>query len=241
MGDGARQRNGRARDPAIGSSRRCKLAAWRAGNSQCARILAIFPMLRFSTGSFFIALAAALLSACAGSAPDFRLNDVSGHLPDLQFELTSDSGSAVTAADFRGKVALLYFGYTHCPDVCPLTLTHLHVVLQRLGADAARTRVLFVSVDPARDTPALLHQYVSAFDAHVTGLTGTPAQIEALAKRYRVAFNREAGKDDGDYDVSHSSGIYIFDAAGHARLLATSADPVDAIVHDLQALLASKA
>jgi protein SCO1/2 len=186
------------------------------------------------TLSLLLALA---LAACAAPAPPWQLNDVSGHLPDLQFDLTADSGKAVTAADYRGKVVLLYFGYAHCPDVCPLTLTHLHVVMQRLGADAAHAQVLFVSVDPARDTPDVLHQYVAAFDSHVAGLSGTPDQIEALAKRYRVAFNREKAKSDGGYDVSHSSGIYIFDRDGHARLLATSADAIDAIVHDLHRLL----
>jgi protein SCO1/2 len=185
-------------------------------------------------GAAWVALA---LAACAGPVTHWQLDDVSGHLPNLAFQLTSDRGNTVTAADFRNKVVLLYFGYTHCPDVCPLTLTHLHVVLQRLGAEADAVQVLFVSVDPARDTPTLLHQYVAAFDPRVTGLTGAPIQIESLAKRYRVAFNREAARPDGSYDVSHSSGIYIFDRNGRAHLLATSADSVDAIVHDLRALL----
>lgn len=184
-------------------------------------------------------LAFAALAACGRAPANWQLTDIRGHLPDLQFALTADDGRAVTAADYRGKADLLYFGYTHCPDVCPLTLTHLHVALQRLGKAADGVRVLFVSVDPARDTPQALHKYVAAFDPHVTGLTGTPAQIEALAKRYRVAFNREAPKSGGGYDVSHSSGIYIFDRDGRARLLATSADSVDAIVHDLHALLAT--
>lgn len=194
------------------------------------------PMSRFlkPLGAMLVAL---VIAACGGPTVHWQLDDIAGHLPNLAFDLTSDSGKAVTAVDFKNKITLLYFGYTHCPDVCPLTLTHLHVVLQRLGAAADGVRVLFVSVDPARDTPALLHLYVSAFDKHVTGLTGTPAQIEALAKRYRVAFNRESAKPDGSYDVSHSSGIYIFDRDGRARLLATSADSAGAIVHDLRALL----
>ncbi len=191
----------------------------------------------FRSISFGLIAATVLsLAGCSHSHVAWQLADVSGHLPDLQFSLTDDNGKAVTAADFAGKTNLLYFGYTHCPDVCPLTLTHLHMVMQRLGAQAAGVHVLFVSVDPARDTPALLHQYVNAFDPRITGLSGTPDQIQTLAKRYRVAFNREATKPDGSYDVSHSSGIYIFDASGRARLLATSADSVDAIVHDLRAL-----
>ena len=177
-----------------------------------------------------------LLAGCARQA-QWKLFDVKGHLPDLEFNLVSDTGQPVTASDFLGKIDLLYFGYTHCPDVCPLTLTHLHVVLQRLGAQADKVHVLFVSVDPARDTPAILHQYVTAFDPNITGLTGTPDQLKALAKRYRVAFNREAVQPDGSYDVSHSSGIYVFDPRGHARLLATSADSIDDITQDLRALL----
>ncbi len=150
------------------------------------------------------------LTACGGAKPQWQLSDVRGHLPDLRFNLTDDNNQPIDASHFSGKIKLLYFGYTHCPDVCPLTLTHLHVVLQRLGKQADRVRILFVSVDPARDTPALLHQYVNAFDPRVTGLTGTPAQIAALAKRYRAAFNREAAKPDGSYDVSHSSGhLYL--------------------------------
>jgi len=188
---------------------------------------------RFIIASFV----AALLAACSSPKPQWELNNVSGHLPDLSFQLTADSGKPVTAGDFKGKVNLLYFGYTHCPDVCPLTLTHLHIVMQHLGKLADRVHVLFVSVDPARDTPAVLHKYVTAFDSHVTGLTGTPDQIEQLAKRYRVAYNKEAVKPDGSYDVSHSSGIYIFDPNGRARLLATSADSIDAISHDLKLLL----
>ncbi|MBS0431034.1 MAG: SCO family protein [Proteobacteria bacterium] len=181
-------------------------------------------------------LCAALLAAC-GHAPAWQLNDVSGHLPDLQFNLTADDGKPATAADFRGKYVLMYFGYTHCPDVCPLTLVHLHLVMRQLGADADKTRILFVSVDPARDTPAVLHQYVTAFDPHVTGLTGTPAQIAAMAKRYRVAFNAGQQQPGGGYEVSHSSGIYIFDRDGRARLIGTSADSAETIAHDLKLLM----
>ncbi|MGA9422876.1 MAG: SCO family protein [Rhodanobacteraceae bacterium] len=182
------------------------------------------------------ALLVALLAGCAHEKK-FALTDVRGHLPDLAFTLTSDDGKRVAADDFKGKVALLYFGYTHCPDVCPLTLTHLHVVMQRLGAAADGVRILFVSVDPARDTPDVLHAYVHAFDTHVVGLTGDERSIEALAKRYRAAFNRNPPTADGNYEVSHSSSIYLFDRSGHVRLLATPIDSLDDITHDLKLLL----
>ncbi len=181
-----------------------------------------------------------LLAAChQDEPPPWQLTNISGHMPDLSFKLTDDQGKTATAADYRGKVVLLYFGYTHCPDVCPLTLAHLHVLMQRLGKLSDGVRILFISVDPTRDTPAVLHDYVTAFDPHTVGLTGSPSDIEALSKRYRAAFTREPGKSDGSYDVSHSSGIYIFDGNGKARLLATPADPQDKMEHDLHLLLST--
>lgn len=147
---------------------------------------------------------ALLLGACHRDALPFRLTNVSGHMPDLDFRLTDDNGKPVTGADYRGKVVLLYFGYTHCPDVCPLTLAQLHVVMQRLGKQADDARILFVSVDPARDTPEVMHAYVNAFDKRAVGLTGSPRAIEALSKRYRSAFTREPSTKDGNYEVTHS-------------------------------------
>jgi protein SCO1/2 len=180
----------------------------------------------------------ALLGACQREEqPKWRLTDVSGHLPDLAFRLTDDNGKTVTGADYRGKVVLMYFGYTHCPDVCPLTLTQLHVIMQRLGAPADDARILFVSVDPARDTPQIMHAYVNAFDKRAVGLVGSARDTEALAKRFRSAFTREPDKGDGVYDVSHSSAIYIFDREGKARLLATPSAAQDDIVHDLHLLI----
>ncbi len=178
-----------------------------------------------------------LLAACA-SHPQWQLDDVKGHLPDLKFQLTNDLGQPVTAASYRGKVLLLYFGYTHCPDVCPLTMVHLHTVLQKMGKLADDVRVLFVTVDPARDTVPVLHQYVTAFDSHIVGLTGSQNALAELAKRYRAFYKRESGKNtDGDYLVTHSSAIYIFDQHGHARLLVTPGTPNDAILHDLKILV----
>lgn len=182
----------------------------------------------------------ALLAACQAQ-PQWQLTNVSGHLPDLRFKLTNDLDQPVTAAVYRGKVTMLYFGYTHCPDVCPLILAHMHQVLQQLGTAAEGVQFLFVSVDPERDTPAVLRQYVAAFDPHIMGLTGTQDQIAALAKRYRAFYEREAPKTpSGDYEVSHSSAIYIFDRDGRARLLATPGDPQTAVVHDLKLLLGQK-
>ncbi|MBD8899219.1 SCO family protein [Rhodanobacter sp. DHG33] len=185
-----------------------------------------------------LSLACVLLLAGCQRSDDlpFKLTNIRGHMPDLQFQLTDDNGKAVTAADYRGKVALLYFGYTHCPDVCPLTLAQLHATLQKLGPQSNDVRILFVSVDPARDTPAALHAYVNAFDKHTVGLTGSPGAIEALSKRYRSAFTREPSGAGGNYEVTHSSAIYVFDQNGHARVLSANAPPED-LVHDLKLLL----
>lgn len=181
-----------------------------------------------------------LLAGCHGATPlPFRLTNLTGHMPQLKFTLTNDEGKTVSAEDYRGKVVLLYFGYTHCPDVCPLTMAHLHVVMQRLGKLADGARILFVSVDPARDTPAVLHSYVRAFDARATGLTGKPRDIEALVKRYRSAFTREPASKEGSYEVSHSSAIYVFDRDGNPRVLFTPASKQDDLVHDLHLLLNS--
>jgi protein SCO1/2 len=187
-------------------------------------------------------LGALTLSSCQRATPlPLRLTNITGHMPDLDFALTDDTGKAVTGADYRGKVVLLYFGYTHCPDVCPLTLAQLHVSMQRLGALADGARILFVSVDPTRDTPAILKTYVSAFDPRAVGLTGSPRAVEALSKRYRSAFTREPDASDGSYAVSHSSAIYVFDRAGHARVLATPSATQDDLVHDLHLLLNTQA
>lgn len=182
-------------------------------------------------------LLVALLAGCDRQPLPFTLTNVSGHMPDLDFKLTDDHGKAVTGADYRGKVALLYFGYTHCPDVCPLTLAQLHVVMQKLGPLADGVRILFVSVDPTRDTPDVMHAYVNAFDPRVVGLSGSARDVEALSKRYRSAFTREPDGKDGSYEVSHSSAVYVFDRDGHARVLSTPASAQDGLVHDLRLLL----
>ncbi len=180
------------------------------------------------------------LLGCGQHGAPWRLTDVSGHLPDLAFTLVGDDGRSVSADAFKGRVALVYFGYTHCPDVCPETMARLTQALTLLGGAAQHARILFISVDPARDTPALLHAYAAAFDsAHAVGLTGTPAQIEALARRYRVAYQMDESDAHGNYAVTHSSAVYVFDANGHARLLATDQDPPEAIAADLRRLIAA--
>ncbi|MGT0191606.1 SCO family protein [Burkholderia pyrrocinia] len=182
--------------------------------------------------------AAVALAACTHDEPRWNLTNVTGHLPDLSFTLTGGDGRPVDADAFRGRVALVYFGYTHCPDVCPETMARLMEVLAKLGPQANDARILFVSVDPARDTPQAMQSYVAAFDpAHARGLTGTDRQIESLAKCYRVAYQMEKRDPSGGYEVTHSSAVYIFDASGRARLLATDRDSPDAIAADVRRII----
>ncbi|MDN5864876.1 MAG: SCO family protein [Gammaproteobacteria bacterium] len=176
------------------------------------------------------------LAACSGSA-QWRTTDITGVMPDLAFTLTSETGATVHADDFRGKVKVLFFGYTHCPDICPITLGHLAAALRTMGADAKQVRVLFVSVDPKRDTPALLEKYTDAFGPQFVGLTGTQEQLRELTKRYRVAYSYGPPDENGNYLVNHGSAIFVFDRQGHVRLLMNRSDPTKAIAHDLELLV----
>lgn len=186
--------------------------------------------------------AAAALAGCTPRGEPWRLANVTGHLPDLTFSLTGEDGRPIDASAFRGRAALVYFGYTHCPDVCPETMARLMRVLALLSPQArSEVRILFVSVDPARDTPAAMRDYVGAFDAeHAYGLTGSERQIELLAKRYRVAYQMEKRDPNGSYEVTHSSAVYVFDAQGRAQLLATDQDSPDAIAADLRRIIVNR-
>jgi protein SCO1/2 len=167
----------------------------------------------------------------------WQTRSISGFMPDLAFTLTDDHGRTVRAGDYAGKVVLLFFGFSHCQMTCPATLGKLTAVLDSMGARAEGARVLFVSVDPNRDTPARLAAYTGAFAPQVVGLTGSRDQLEALAKRYRVAISYGKGYPDGDYPVYHSSAVFVFDGGGEARLLFQQDDGIDAVSADLGRLL----
>jgi protein SCO1 len=184
-----------------------------------------------------------LLILCLGgcgrstASKPWHLLNITGHMPPLQFTLTRDDGQTVTQKDYLGKPVILYFGYTHCPDVCPTTLADLATALRELGATADPVRVLFVSVDPARDTPAVLKSYVNAFGPWFVGLTGDQDELTALTKRYRVAYRLGKPDPTGNYVVYHSSAVFIFDRQGNARLLTSLSDKPDVIATDLKRML----
>jgi protein SCO1/2 len=194
---------------------------------------------RASGSRFLIVLLVSLLSACGQNEPPWGLRNISGLMPSLDFTLTEASdGATVHGKDFRGKVVLLYFGYTHCPDVCPTTLSLLSHAVKALGTSADQVRILFVSVDPARDTLAQLKTYAAAFGPEVVGLRGSADELEAVTKRYRVSYGYGKPDSRGAYEVSHSSAVYVFDREGEIRLLIGSTDNAPTITGDLQRLLA---
>lgn len=178
------------------------------------------------------------LAACGTQQPAFMLKDISGLMPRLEFHLTDQDGRPATADDYRDRVVLLYFGYTQCPDACPTTLATLSRALRTLGPGASQVRVLFVSVDPQRDTASVLKPYVSSFGPQFVGLRGDDAALTALAKRYRVAYSRDRPDAGGFYAVAHSSAVFIFQKGGAPRLLARAEDSSAAISNDLGRLLA---
>lgn len=190
-------------------------------------------------------LAAALGAATLGGCNDGQWNsiDISGSSPRLAFAMTRASdGKQVSEADYRGQIVLLYFGYTFCPDICPTTLSNVVDILRRLGPDARHVRFLFVTVDPNRDTLPVLAEYMKSFGPRFVGLRGTPDEIAALARRYRVVATVLPATKDHPYEVTHSSAIYVFDASGAARLLvsslAVSPPPIAATAADLKRLVA---
>ena len=181
--------------------------------------------------SRFILVAALFALAACGPEKPWHATNVTGAMPDLQFAMVRASdGLAVKADDYRGRVVLLYFGYTHCPDVCPATLANLSDVLKRLGRDAEKVRVLFVTVDPDRDTLDLLKQYAHAFAPQVDGLRGSKNQIADVARRYRVGYSV---KTKPDYVVTHTSAVFVFDDKSRARLVITDTNDTTAVAEDV--------
>lgn len=175
-----------------------------------------------------------------GSAAAANLHPVRGFLPDLRFSLQAAGSKTLTQDDFKDKVVMMFFGYASCPDICPTTLAQLGLVMEELGNDAEQVRIIFVSVDPHRDTPDSLARYIAAFDGkHTTGLTGSEKQIADLARRYRVAFQIEKPDPNApeNYEVSHSRGVYIFDQQGRARYLAPDTESVQVLTDGVRSLL----
>ena len=179
----------------------------------------------------------ALLAGCAPEGPKFQASDVTGATFGRDFALNDASGKPRTLADYRGKAVVIFFGYTQCPDVCPTTLAELAEVMKKLGPDADRVQVLFVTIDPERDTPQLLAQYVPAFDPRFMGLYGDAAATERTAKEFKILYQKQPGALPGSYTMDHSAGSYIFDTKGRLRLYVSYGQGPEVFAHDLRELL----
>ena len=187
----------------------------------------------------WLAACAGLLAACGPSKPELKFNntDVTGLDYARDFALTDHTGKPRTLADFKGKVVVMFFGYTQCPDVCPTTMVEMANVMQVLGTDAGRVQVLFVTVDPDRDTQEVLSQYVPAFDKRFLGLRGDAQVTEKVAKEFKVFYQKVPGKEPGSYTMDHTAGSYVFDPQGHIRLFVKHGQGADALAHDIKLLL----
>jgi protein SCO1/2 len=181
----------------------------------------------------------ALLAGCSSGpdAPTFKASDVTGTSYGRDFALTDHHGRPRTLADFRGKVVVLFFGYTQCPDVCPTTLAELAEVMRQLGPDAARVQVLFATIDPGRDTAQLLAQYVPAFNPTFLGLRGDDDATARTAKEFRVFYQKQPGRTPDTYTMDHSAGTFVFDPQGRLRVYVSYGQGPEVFVHDIRELL----
>lgn len=184
-------------------------------------------------------LAAALALAACSPPPTttFHGTDITGAEYGKALALTDHNGRPRTLVDFRGKVVAMFFGYTQCPDVCPTTLAAMGEAMRQLGPDAERVQVLFVTVDPERDTQALLANYVPAFDPRFLGLYGTPEQTAAVAKDFRVFYQKSGDTSGPNYTVDHSAGTYLLDTEGRPRVYLRHGETPENIAADIRALL----
>ena len=180
--------------------------------------------------------AATALGGC-GEKPVFQNTDLTGLDYARDFALTDHTGKPRTLADFKGRAVLVFFGYTQCPDVCPTTMAEMAAVMQQLGKQADDLQVLFITLDPERDTPQLLSKYVPAFDRRFLGLYGDAAATAKVAKEFKVFYQKVPGKDPANYTIDHTAGSYVFDRQGRIRLFVRHGQGPAPIVHDVKLLL----
>jgi protein SCO1 len=186
---------------------------------------------------FLFVLFLCLLAACSEKNPQFNSVDITGADYAKDFKLTDHTGKVRTMADFNGKVVALFFGYTQCPDVCPTTMADMARVMTKLGDDAKKVQVLFATLDPKRDTPELLAQYVPNFHPSFLGLTGDEATIKKTAKDFKIYSQQIEGKTKGSYTIDHTAGMFVFDPSGRLRLFVSYGMVPDKITADVKQLL----
>ena len=195
-------------------------------------------LLRYLATGVLLTGVAACLTACSEDRPKFSAIDVTGADYAKDFQLTDHNGQARRLQDFRGKIVVLFFGYTQCPDVCPTSMAELAEVKKLLGPDGDKLQGLFVTVDPARDTPELLKAYMANFDPTFLALyASSPEQLAALAKDYKVYYKKVEGKTPTSYTMAHSAGSYIYDPQGRLRLYTRYGSGAPAMAADIKLLL----
>ena len=179
-----------------------------------------------------------LLAACSPK-PEFKNIDITGSTAfGKDFSLVDPDGNVRTLADFKGKVVVMFFGYTQCPDICPTTLTEMQQVMTLLGPKSDKVQVVFVTVDPERDTAAILKQYVPSFDSRFLGLrSADEAALEKVTKDFKIYYKKVPGTSPGSYTMDHSAGSYAFDPEGRLRLYIKHAQGPETLAHDLKELL----
>jgi len=188
-------------------------------------------------GAVALALSAGILAACSPDKPQFKSVDLTGADYASGFSLSDQNGQTRTLKDFAGKVVVVFFGYTQCPDVCPTTMAELAQVKKLLGADGDKLQAVFITVDPERDTPALLKAYMGNFDPSFVALRPSMAQLPEVAKDFKVFYKKAEGKTPGSYSMDHSAGSYIFDAKGRIRLYTRYGSGTENLVSDIRLLL----
>ena len=195
-------------------------------------------ILRRAFVAFVVTMLAGLLLAACESKPGFNSLDITGiEGYGTDFRLLDHTGKPRTLADFRGKAVVMFFGFTHCPDVCPTTLSDMRQVMQKLGPDAARLQVLFVTVDPMRDTPELLAKYVPTFHPDFLGLYGDAAAIAKVTKDFKIVNQVQEGRTPESYTIAHTAASLVFDPQGRLRLFIAYGAEVDKITSDIKQLI----
>ena len=186
----------------------------------------------------FLAILCVVLTACSPK-PEFKNIDITGSTAfGKDFSLLDPDGKVRTLADFKGKVVVMFFGYTQCPDICPTTLTEMQQVMTLLGPQSDKVQVIFVTVDPERDTAEILKQYVPAFDPRFLGLRpADEAALERVTKDFKIYYKKVPGTKPGSYTMDHTAGSYAFDPEGRLRLYIKHAQGPETLAHDLKELL----
>ncbi len=194
-------------------------------------------MLAFIHRFLFLALAVLFLTACSPDKPQFNAIDITGADYAKGFTLTDHNGQSRHFSDFKGKVVVLFFGYTQCPDVCPTSMAELSEVKRILGADGDKLQGVFITVDPARDTAELLKAYMTNFDPTFVAFIPTPEQLAVVAKDYKIYYKRVEGKTPTSYTMDHSAGSYVYDTQGRLRLYSRYGVGPMVLAQDIQTLL----